>query len=507
MNEFKIIEKYLMNYSGAHYKKPIDEYDNMMKIKYSGQDARNKFIKLGNSIISKFSDFNIYKCNSWIGLNQVIPNYLWIQFKKEGFENYPFSISVVMKKVKEICYLYVAVEIKDSDAKDRDFKNHNKILNISLSDLDLYYSGDKEGYFNLGTDSNNAKNMIKKKLINKVRIQKNINYHYNIEQKEVINNIVNAIKVLEPYYNEIISNYKGKNNNQEWIIPCNPLKYNIIEAFSELNKVNWKQSTKINKGDIVYIYVGNPFKEIKYKCIVTKANLDSEDKIDDSKFILDGSNYENYGRYMELKLLEEYKDDIYSLIKLKKHGLKSVQGPSRVKQELSNYIKLIEVKLNKRYLEENNNEDEILIKEIRENEDIKFSDNYEYKFTKKEKQNPKIKNGVNVYIRDKKVATNALAHAKYLCEIDKNHPTFVRKNIDINYTEPHHLIPLAYSDFFDVSLDVEENIVSLCSNCHNLLHYGRDFEKLLKKLYDERIEYLEKVGLYIKFEKLLEMYN
>jgi len=65
---------------------------------------------------------------------------------------------------------------------------------------------------------------------------------------------------------------------------------------------------------------------------------------------------------------------------------------------------------------------------------------------------------------------------------------------------------MAYSDLFDVSLDVEENIVSLCSNCHNNLHYGRDYEVILNKLYDERIDHLIKVGLHIKFEDLLEMY-
>lgn len=503
MNEFEAIENFLMNYSGVHYKKPVDEYDNMMKIKYSGQDVRNRFIKLGKSIISKISKFDIYKCNSWVSINQIISNYLWIQFKKEGFEKCPSSISLVIKKVKEKCYLYVAVEIKDSCAKDRDFKNQNKILNMPLLDLDLYYSSDNEEYFNLGRESNNVKNMLEKRLIKKVRIQKNVDYHCNMNEKEVINNIVNAIKVLEPYYNEIISNYKENSECEEWIIPCNPSKYDIIGAFSELNKINWKQSTKIKEGDIVYIYVGEPFKQIKYKCIATKVNLDSEDKIDDSKFVLDGSNYENYGRYMELKFIKEYGDGMYPLMNLKNHGLKSVQGPSRLKEELSNYIELI----NSEYLEENNKEDELLIKEIRENEDIKFIDNYEYKCKKKEKQNPKIQNGVKIYVRDKKVSINALAHAKYLCEVDNAHPTFVRKKIDINYTEPHHLIPLAYSDLFDVSLDVEENIVSLCSNCHNLLHYGRDFEILLKKLYDERIEYLDQVGLYIKFEKLLEMYN
>lgn len=296
------------------------------------------------------------------------------------------------------------------------------------------------------------------------------------------------------------------NNYTEWIISCNPSYYDVAGAFNKLKEIEWKQSVNINVGDIVYIYVGKPFKEIKYKCIAKKVDLNSAGRIDDSEFMLDNSNYNNYGRYMELSLLIKYEDQQYPLSKLKEHGLKSVQGPSKVTKELYNYIKLIETNLDKSYLEQNDAEDEILVKELKKIRMTDFVDCYEYQGKKKEKQEPKIQNGVRIYMRDKKIAMNALAHANYLCEIDKNHPIFVCKYIEFNYTEPHHLIPMAYSYLFDVSLDVEENIVSLCSNCHNLVHYGRDYKVILKKLYDERIEYLIKVGLYITFEKLLEMY-
>jgi len=68
------------------------------------------------------------------------------------------------------------------------------------------------------------------------------------------------------------------------------------------------------------------------------------------------------------------------------------------------------------------------------------------------------------------------------------------------------LIPMAYTDKFKFSLDVEENIISLCSNCHNQLHYGKGTEILLKKLYDDRKEILLKVGIEISFEELVAMY-
>ncbi|MBR6271098.1 MAG: HNH endonuclease [Lachnospiraceae bacterium] len=109
---------------------------------------------------------------------------------------------------------------------------------------------------------------------------------------------------------------------------------------------------------------------------------------------------------------------------------------------------------------------------------------------------------------------NALAKACYCCEIDKNHPTFLRRNSDKQYTETHHLIPMEYSQQFRYTLDTEENIVSLCSNCHNQIHYGKGAEKLLKQLYEARKDLLAAAGIdetesgiKIDFEQLLHMYG
>ena len=87
---------------------------------------------------------------------------------------------------------------------------------------------------------------------------------------------------------------------------------------------------------------------------------------------------------------------------------------------------------------------------------------------------------------------------------------FLRKNNRPKniYTEGHHIVPLKYQDRFDVNLDVEANIVSLCSNCHNNLHYGKDYEKTLRLIFtEERKNRLKKCGIIISFEDLLEMYK
>lgn len=111
------------------------------------------------------------------------------------------------------------------------------------------------------------------------------------------------------------------------------------------------------------------------------------------------------------------------------------------------------------------------------------------------------------YKRDKQTSLNALARANFCCEFNPEHETFIRKNSDKNYTEAHHLVPLEYQENFQYSLDVEANIVSLCSNCHNKIHYGKDTKELIQKLYETRKNELEKCGIKISLEELLEMYN
>lgn len=123
------------------------------------------------------------------------------------------------------------------------------------------------------------------------------------------------------------------------------------------------------------------------------------------------------------------------------------------------------------------------------------------------KPKPSIVNGVAVYKRDKKVALHALSHADYKCEFNPSHKCFLKKDGITPYTEAHHLIPLSAQDDFDVKLDVEENVVSLCSNCHNEIHYGNNAKEIITKLYEERKEVLANRKIHITLEQLLSYYG
>ncbi len=61
---------------------------------------------------------------------------------------------------------------------------------------------------------------------------------------------------------------------------------------------------------------------------------------------------------------------------------------------------------------------------------------------------------------------------------------------------------MSKQDYFENSLDVEENIISLCCNCHKQIHLGKGFEDMLRKIYAERKDVLKK-GIEILLEDLI----
>lgn len=111
-------------------------------------------------------------------------------------------------------------------------------------------------------------------------------------------------------------------------------------------------------------------------------------------------------------------------------------------------------------------------------------------------------------VRNPNRAAGALLKADFLCEYDPLDRTFLRKN-GKSYTEPHHLIPICKYREFPYSLDVLENMTSLCSHCHNLLHYGRfeDKKSILTRLYNDRKTALDTCGLTLTLDQLLSYYK
>lgn len=116
---------------------------------------------------------------------------------------------------------------------------------------------------------------------------------------------------------------------------------------------------------------------------------------------------------------------------------------------------------------------------------------------------------VEYYNRNVSVSQEAIKKAKFKCEIDGTHETFISANSGENFVEAHHLIPISYQKIFSNSIDVTANIVSLCPNCHRLIHHAKPTEirSRLLKLYNDRSSRLETTGNQISFDDLISYYS
>lgn len=131
------------------------------------------------------------------------------------------------------------------------------------------------------------------------------------------------------------------NTSTEWLISGNPKKYDVIHAFRELQRVDWRQSCNVQVGDIIYIYVSDNIQCIKFKCRANKVDIKIPD-IDDSKYNRSGEFDGSAGRYMELEMLEEYDTSLYARTVLERYGFFAPQSPIRVTQELKEYLDVVQ---------------------------------------------------------------------------------------------------------------------------------------------------------------------
>jgi 5-methylcytosine-specific restriction protein A len=117
-------------------------------------------------------------------------------------------------------------------------------------------------------------------------------------------------------------------------------------------------------------------------------------------------------------------------------------------------------------------------------------------------------NGKEEYPRDENIKNHALEDANYQCELDESHISFISQKTTKNYVEGHHLIPVNQHSKFKYDLDVSENIISLCPECHRMLHHAekRQIRSGLSKLLEQRSDALKEVGLDISLDELVEVY-
>ena len=107
------------------------------------------------------------------------------------------------------------------------------------------------------------------------------------------------------------------------------------------------------------------------------------------------------------------------------------------------------------------------------------------------------------------LAKTAIGAAKYECQYDKSHRSFVSGVTGKPYLEPHHLVPISLQSEFLNTLDCAANIIVLCPNCHGAIHYGDIPTKraMLTRFFGERVSDLKKSGVDVGLEYLLKKYG
>lgn len=107
------------------------------------------------------------------------------------------------------------------------------------------------------------------------------------------------------------------------------------------------------------------------------------------------------------------------------------------------------------------------------------------------------------------IKKQSIEMAKYVCEINGAHETFISAATGHQYMEGHHAIPINKQGMFDKSLDVYANIVCLCPICHRLMHYGRTEDKVnsLNQIYYKRADRLAKSGIKLSHEEFFNVVN
>lgn len=289
-----------------------------------------------------------------------------------------------------------------------------------------------------------------------------------------------------------------------WLISANPKYYKHFDAFNDNGFIDWHQLGNYSVGDIVFIYTTKPYQLITFEAIVEKIDIPAEQAFDDNKYWLDEEMGTPYGKYMRLRLLNSFMNESLSYDNLLKNGLiRAPQGKMRLEGKLLNYI--LNISKNHNYLEE-----DILFNDDKVVENIIASKRIVNVDASILPPKPIASSKVLIWPRNAMYKAIALKKANFMCEVDSSHPSFVRKISNVGYTEAHHLIPLAAQgeeQFKNVNLDCPENIVSLCSNCHNQIHYGKDIEEIITKLYNLRKKKLAKRGIDIELKDLLKYYE
>ena len=204
-------------------------------------------------------------------------------------------------------------------------------LIMNISKVVLTNKGDKEEYvdvINVRIDESKREEILKIKGIYP-------SYHMN-KQKWVSIILDESLKDEEimEYINYsrdfMIGKTSRKNNEMMYFLqPVNPKYYDLEAAFiRDKGITGWKQSRKVNIGDICYMYVANPVGAVKYKCEVVETDIPFTYKSEEVSMT----------KLMKIKLLKKIEHNNINFKYLKTIGISLIRGPVTISKDIADKI-------------------------------------------------------------------------------------------------------------------------------------------------------------------------
>lgn len=224
--DLEVIEQYLDRYAGVTYimpEKANEQMDYMEQLKTSGVKARENFTELGKRVLDSFPEYLMGKCSSWVNQGQKVPDYFWIEFKKEGYQESKSSLSLFAWKTENHVQFYTSVEARDSACTLEDFKKHNRLIYMEKTDPEIYYrvEVEKDHYEVMDVPREEIVKLLENNELIKIRAEVGIGGPYaNAATNNIVDQIITAFKKLEPYYHATIGEVNMIENEET--MPSNP---------------------------------------------------------------------------------------------------------------------------------------------------------------------------------------------------------------------------------------------------------------------------------------------
>ncbi len=138
------------------------------------------------------------------------------------------------------------------------------------------------------------------------------------------------MEFIDSSRNFMIGKTARKGNERLYFLqPCNPKTYDLEAAFIRDNGITgWKQSRKVNIGDICYMYIANPVGAVKFKCEVVETDIPFEYQ----------SKELSIAKLMKIKLLKTIEHDDIDFAFLRSIGVALIRGPVSISEEMAKKI-------------------------------------------------------------------------------------------------------------------------------------------------------------------------